>query len=150
MCCWTPPGTSHEYGHTMPIRTSVHSPVPISRSCAGHRRRVASPVGVAVTGSVAVAVARSVATAVAVAVAGTAAGQARGVEVVHEQLLQHVPVFRVLTDRLLEDGGQGLRHLGDLRLAGPGGGDGDLVVDMRGPLGLADEPAADRHQSRAS
>src|ERR1700722_6370609 len=22
MCCWTPPGTSHEYGHAMPILTA--------------------------------------------------------------------------------------------------------------------------------
>src|SRR5579862_3744966 len=83
MCCCTPPGTSQEYGHTMPIRIER----PLRESCAHRRSRAA--------------------------VAGAAAGQAPGVEVVDEDLLQHVPVFRVLADLLLEGRCQGLGHRGD-------------------------------------
>src|ERR1700756_3066658 len=117
MCACTPPGTSHEYGHAMPIRTGAPPGVSCARPihCAGPIR-----------GAGTVHWARTVHWADPVHVtratvtrdgAVTAAGQSLGIKVVDEHLLQHVPVLRVLNDRLLEDPREGLSHGGRLLLA---------------------------------
>ena len=126
MCCCTPPGTSQEYGQAMPILTGP----PVSRR---HRRGCCRR-----------------RCGVAVAVAGAALGEALGVEVGDEELLQHVPVFRVLADPLLEDRRHRLGHRGDLLLAvAVGRARGSRRRCARPSSVVALEPARHRHQRRA-
>ena len=101
MCCCTPPGTSHEYGQAMPILTGCHRvsrrqpsrrlPLPL-RAC--RCRRAPLPMRARLR------------------------ARRSGSRSADEELLQHVPVFRVLADRLLEDAWRALGHRGDLLLAG--------------------------------
>ena len=122
MCCWTPPGTSHEYGQAMPILTAR----PRLRLV-----RVASAEAVPlVTGRLRLRARRS---------------GSRSLTKTFCSMCQSCGCSRIA---VLEDGRHRLGHRGGLLLAGAVGRDRDLVVNVGAPLVLALEPAGDRHQRR--
>src|ERR1700756_4331114 len=85
MCCCTPPGTSQEYGQAMPIRMGG-SRVSRGGTARGGEAGLGPGRGRGRRG------------AVAFHGAGAAGGEPLWLQVVDEDLLQHVPVFRVLAD----------------------------------------------------